>query len=432
MPNCRRPARAFVRAMLAILIATSTGIAAATPVATRLAPVQSTASAAPVTELVIDSDLTDPIGVGEHRTYTLSNSTFRLEEVTEDAHGVPNWISMYVNGSQPNDYWEITFTSRQTDRPLAVGFYERAEEAALGESGHPGLAVRGQDRNCRLLIGRFTVEDLRYTSGALEGFAISFEQHCDRNEPALRGHLYYNYTAPATVTFAPAEVLGGQSSVATVTLAAPAPAGGTTVDLVTNHPELATVPRTITVPEGAVLAEFPVTTDVQKYVTEAEVLATVAGVAAHARLSAVSPIASLTALDMKSDRGDYIGAGATYRLTPGTGRFAVYGVRVPGSDGLAMAGFSYRSVGGPDTVWYGDFSTARLGAPMTPGLTYTGAQRANNEDAGHPGLNISGIGRGCNQLTGAFRVLVSRRRCMGPSITGTHRLRTVRSRVRPR
>lgn len=44
------------------------------------------------------------------------------------------------------------------------------------------------------------------------------------------------------------------------------------------------------------------------------------------------------------------------------------------------------------------------GAPLTAGV-YTGAQRAPFRQAGHPGLDVSAPGRGCNTVAGSFTVL---------------------------
>ena len=81
-------------------------------------------------------------------------------------------------------------------------------------------------------------------------------------------------SAPPSVTFAysyPLSVVGGSSAVGAVYLDRPAPVGGLTVTpvlrynknrgfLAPNLPLPVTVPASFTVPEGAVSAEFPITT----------------------------------------------------------------------------------------------------------------------------------------------------------------------------
>jgi hypothetical protein len=58
----------------------------------------------------------------------------------------------------------------------------------------------------------------------------------------------------------PATLTAGQAATGTVTLSAPAPAGGTTIDMSTSHPDVVSVPATVTVKEGTTAVSFPVTT----------------------------------------------------------------------------------------------------------------------------------------------------------------------------
>lgn len=51
-------------------------------------------------------------------------------------------------------------------------------------------------------------------------------------------------------------------------------------------------------------------------------------------------------------------------------------------------------------VW---LSSTELAAPLAVGL-YTDAMRVPFEDPGHPGMSITGDGRGCNQLSGSFMI----------------------------
>jgi uncharacterized repeat protein (TIGR03803 family) len=62
------------------------------------------------------------------------------------------------------------------------------------------------------------------------------------------------------LTLAPSAVVGGQSSIGTVTLGGPAPSGGAIVALSSSSPTVASVPATVTVPGGATSASFVVST----------------------------------------------------------------------------------------------------------------------------------------------------------------------------
>ena len=65
----------------------------------------------------------------------------------------------------------------------------------------------------------------------------------------------------ASVTVNPGTVLGGANSTGTVTMAAPAPPGGTVVSLSSSNSAAATVPSNIIVTAGSLTATFTVTTN---------------------------------------------------------------------------------------------------------------------------------------------------------------------------
>jgi hypothetical protein len=66
--------------------------------------------------------------------------------------------------------------------------------------------------------------------------------------------------ALTSLTLDPGTVTGGNPSVGTVTIAGPAPAGGTIVSLRSHNTQWATVPPTVTVPAGSSSASFTITT----------------------------------------------------------------------------------------------------------------------------------------------------------------------------
>lgn len=78
-------------------------------------------------------------------------------------------------------------------------------------------------------------------------------------------------------TLNPATVPGGTGSTGTVTVTTPAPAGGTAVILSSSNPQLAAVPATVTVPEGATSATFPIATTALAFDQSATIDATYAG-----------------------------------------------------------------------------------------------------------------------------------------------------------
>lgn len=99
-------------------------------------------------------------------------------------------------------------------------------------------------------------------------------------------------------------------------------------------------------------------------------------------------------LFFNGDRGDYIHAG-TATITQG--------------DWSASGGQRYLTISVTPSssslgLWWDlDFSTAQLGQDLAVN-TYRQAERAAFASPGHPGIDIGGDGRGCNNITGAFQV----------------------------
>jgi hypothetical protein len=91
--------------------------------------------------------------------------------------------------------------------------------------------------------------------------------------------------APVSVALNPTTVCGGSLSTATVTLNGPAPAGGLAVSLSSSNPAVAVTPAMVTVPEGAVTAQFTATTVPVASGTLITISASVAGVIRTATLT---------------------------------------------------------------------------------------------------------------------------------------------------
>jgi len=92
-------------------------------------------------------------------------------------------------------------------------------------------------------------------------------------------------------TLNPATVAGGAASTGTVTVSTTAPAGGTAVILSSSNPQLAAVPATVTVPEGATSATFPITTTAVAFDQSATIDATYAGTL-QSKLTVTAPVAA--------------------------------------------------------------------------------------------------------------------------------------------
>ncbi len=91
--------------------------------------------------------------------------------------------------------------------------------------------------------------------------------------------------APATLAVSPNIVHGGTSTKSTVTLSAPAPAGGVLVDLLSDNPFAAQVPAFVTVPSGQTSATFTIGTAGVSSAQTATISATIGGVSKSATLT---------------------------------------------------------------------------------------------------------------------------------------------------
>jgi len=107
-----------------------------------------------------------------------------------------------------------------------------------------------------------------------------------------------------------------------------------------------------------------------------------------------------TFLSLRSDPGDYIGAGESHRYTLNDTVWqarATVGVMEPNHVTVSL-----RPVDRNASWWWTLDLAAPRGQPLRTG-TYANARRYPFQDS-QPGLSFSGTGRGCNTLTGTFTI----------------------------
>ena len=145
--------------------------------------------------LYLDSQPGDFIGGGLQRTFTIADGTFTPSRTFDGG------TQVIFNGGAA-DFWTLNFSGPST--PLAPGNYEGATRWPFQSPTKPGLSVSGQGRGCNTLTGRFTVVEVVYgAQGAVNSFAIDFEQHCEGGIPALFGQLRVNSSVPVTPSCSP-------------------------------------------------------------------------------------------------------------------------------------------------------------------------------------------------------------------------------------
>ena len=105
-------------------------------------------------------------------------------------------------------------------------------------------------------------------------------------------------------------------------------------------------------------------------------------------------------LSMTSDAEDYIGQGLAYSYATPTNVF--FGTVRSWHGENNTVSVTMRTDAASTDYWILEFA-APPGETLTTG-TYSGAVRVVSQSAGQPGLDISGMGRGCNTLAGNFTV----------------------------
>ncbi|MDX5371574.1 MAG: hypothetical protein LPK18_03955 [Pseudomonadaceae bacterium] len=110
-------------------------------------------------------------------------------------------------------------------------------------------------------------------------------------------------------------------------------------------------------------------------------------------LAASCAASAETRLILKSDAGDYIGQGQNYLYSDANATFR-YSKNY--DNGITL------NINSGSTWWTLDLA-APGNAQLQPG-SYEAATRFPFQAADEPGLNFSGSGRGCNQLTGRFDI----------------------------
>ncbi len=92
-------------------------------------------------------------------------------------------------------WWDLEFTTGDSEQPLAPGVYEDARRPTPGNGNgngngnrRPGLEVRGLDRRCPgNLSGRFEVHAYEMVDDRVTSALVSFEQRCAGAARDLRG-----------------------------------------------------------------------------------------------------------------------------------------------------------------------------------------------------------------------------------------------------
>jgi hypothetical protein len=332
-------------------------------------------AATTVTSYSFVSEAGDYAGGGTSGTLSPPTSTFRLS-------GTAGLARVFVDG--PGGFWTMGFGA-PTGEQLTPGTYTDVQQ--VRSEGHAGLDV-GNGSRCSDVHGSFTVDSIGAdTTGELTELDLTFEQHCgSATAPALRGTLRYEAppSAPVVLTSSNPSVVTDQP----VTLTAGVRhGGGGTVTFLDGGTPIGSV---------AVADHLASLTTAALAVGTHDIVASYVG--EHGGDDTSAPVTQQvadgdTSYWFRSTGGDYIGQGATASYVPSDSTSIVV-------DGDA-AYLTFRVYTGDE--WWDVSFAAPSGETLHPG-TYTGAQRAPFRGDGHPGLDLGGDGRGCNQVAGDFVV----------------------------
>ena len=347
------------------------------------------AAAAPPT-VVMYSDPGDYVGQGTAHAFEGGNQV----RVT----GGRRELTISVEGRGGNFHIELT---PPAGRVLREGSYRGAQRSSFRSRGRPGIDISGNGRGCNKVKGSFFVRRLETSSGRVRRAVIGFEQHCEGAVAALWGEIRIGVGAPAgalrpliaTARF-PTREVGSRS--------APVP-----VTFVARRAVRPADARII----GPGRGDYQVRLDqcgrrslrargrCQVFVRFAPRhagtrLATLLIGGTRVALRGTAP-RGRSSVVLRSEPGDFIGQGRTYRYSAANATLVASGNR-------RRVLFS---IGGRGDRWTADFE-APADDILAPGLYLHTARYPFNDDA--PGLDFTGNGRACNRSTGSFRVLRAR------------------------
>ena len=346
--------------------------------------------------LFLDSQPGDFIGGGQRRVMLEQDAHFSL-------FGTASRVFVMLTGIDGTS-WALAFSAPQS-ASLSPGAYDAATRDAFHSPLKPGLDITGASRGCNRLWGRFVVHEyVLDSSGQVQRFAADFEQHCEDGLPALLGAIRFNSTrvfVDPRLTLGPLYSLrvfaSPNGSVQTVRINCRLTASAaSSPDCEENHLAGESVAITAVPAPGYTFVGWA---------GDCAGAAATVIVMNHRRTCRAIfdnvPGGSLPLPDLgagsvffDSQPGDYIGQAERH----------VWIV----SDTVMTVRTSTRrivqfDVTTPDGQFWGLSFGAAAGTELRAG-DFAGATRYPFQAASVPGLDISGHGRGCNQLTGRFRI----------------------------
>jgi hypothetical protein len=344
------------------------------------------------------SDPGDYIGGGTRQEFDPTNASFSGTVSTSG-------ISLSVSGGTSGLSWSFVIDP-PPGATFRVGYYPKVQRAEFRTAGYAGLDVTGDGRGCNADSGAIDIRDMAVSGSVITRLHLLYEQHCDGGVPALFGEVRIGepgtsglIVSSGSITW-PAEPGLASGSQATTVPVYVRNAGATSVFVgsaslqgfaARNFSLIADACSRVVLPPGDSCDLYLRFRASQRGPRSAVLALPLGSHSAKVQLDAlVRP--GTTGLTMKSQPGDYIGEGQNYNLTPSNASFSFF---------ASPGGLEQDLSVNDGQTWTVDMYPAP-GQVLAVG-NYPNATRYPFNGNGN-GLSVYGDGRGCNTLTGSFRV----------------------------
>jgi hypothetical protein len=344
------------------------------------------------------SDPTDYIGGGSPQEFDKTNAAFSGTVSTAG-------INLSVSGGTSGLSWSFVIDPPPGAR-FHVGYYPKVQRAPFRAAGYAGLDITGDGRGCNTDSGAIDVRDLAVSGSTVTRLDLLYEQHCEGLTPALFGEVRIGepntsglIVSSSSITWPSEPGLGIGSR-------------GTTVPVYLRNAGTTSVSLGAASLQGFAASDFSLAADGCSGTVlapggscdlflrfhalgrgpQSAMLELPHGTrAAAVQLDALVRPGS-TGLTMKSQPGDYIGQGQNYNFTSANASFRF---------AASPSGLEQDVTANDGETWTVDMYP-RSGDVLAVG-NYPNATRYPFNGTGN-GLSVYGDGRGCNTLTGSFRV----------------------------
>ena len=168
-------------------------------------------------------------------------------------------------------------------------------------SMHPDVTVPS---TVTVLAGALSANFTVTTKVASKDYSAAI--YAEADDAGIGTTVLVKRVTPKSVTFAPSSIVGGNTSVGTVTLNVAAPVGGATVILKSTSP-LVMVPTSVSFAEGQTTATFDISTSI----TPRTILASIQAAAAGVKVSGVLTVSGLNVLSVTLAPNSVLGGTST-------------------------------------------------------------------------------------------------------------------------